>query len=171
MSQWFWLHTQNVYHGGRMFVKFFFYISFSLEIYNILISFLLWFLVQFYQRHEFKDNLLFYCRKLFLNKHICFRFSWVERAKRNIAPVYFAKMWSIDSFVLLHVQFVKIVQLMVMESIHCIILTSFQHHKNRNNGQFFQVLIRTFISLMIQIDSKPEGPVTLTSVTTIQKAG
>ena len=60
---------------------------------------------------------------------------------------------------LLHVQFVKRVQLMVLESIHCIILTSFQLHKNWNNGQFFQVLIRTFISLMIQIDSKAEGTV------------
>ena len=48
---------------------------------------------------------------------------------------------------------------MVLESIHCIILTSFQLHKNWNNGQFFQVLIRTFISLMIQIDSKAEGTV------------
>ena len=38
-------------------------------------------------------------------------------------------------------------------------MASFHQHKKRNNGQFFQVLIRTFISLMIQIDSKAEGPV------------
>ena len=148
-----------------MFVKFFFYISFSSEIYNILISFLLWFLVQFYQRHEFKDNLLFYCRKLFLNKHICFRFTLAEIPKRKYCTSLFCrnvKHWQFCAATLLHVLFVKRVQLMVLESIHCIILTSFQLHKNRNNGQFLQVLIRTFISLMIQIDSKAkEGPVLL----------